>query len=181
MALDLTSDPELTYTDLTATPQVHQMLLAHGGFTVLDAERWIVRRSSLGASGIALADIAAETEPLAAHVGLPGLRFLLAKGRSGSCRFVVQVKKKGEGILYHQLLHADDPAWLARHASAVAGALLGEGTAVLAIDRRLVPLAPEGAEAEPIAQPRLYKSRRLRPEQIDNLYNEVLLLDQKLP
>jgi len=34
---------------------------------------------------------------------------------------------------------------------------------------------------EDIAQPRLYKSRTLRPAQIDNLYNEVLLLDQKFP
>jgi hypothetical protein len=181
MALDLTADPEVTYTDLTATPQVHQMLLAHAGFTVLDGERWILRRSSAGDGGIALSEIAPKDEPFAAHAGLPGLRFVVAESRSGSCRFAVQVKRKGEGILYHQLLHADDPAWLARHAGAVAAALLGEERAVLAIDRRLAPFAPPGAEAEPIAQPRLYKSRRLQPDRIDNLYNEVLLLDQKLP
>jgi hypothetical protein len=182
MALDLIADSEVTYTDLTATPQVHQMLTAHADFSVLDAERWIVRHSfAAGAGAISLEDVAPETAPFGDHLGLPGLRFLHAKGQSGSCRFAVQVKRKGEGVLYHQLLHADDPAWLAQHAGAVAVALLGEDRAVLAIDRRLVPFAPQGAEAEPIAQPRLYKSRRLRPEQIDNLYNEVLLLDQKLP
>ena len=52
---------------------------------------------------------------------------------------------------------------------------------MLAIDRRLVPDRPLGAAVEDIAQPRLYKSWTLRPDQIDNLYNEVLLLDQKLP
>jgi len=75
----------------------------------------------------------------------------------------------------------DEPEVLARHAEAIATAILPVGPAVLAIDRRLVPARPTGATVEPIPQPRLYKSRRLRRDQIDNLYNEVLLLDQKLP
>ena len=78
-------------------------------------------------------------------------------------------------------LNDDEVRDVARHAEAIAAALLAEPAAVLAIDRRLVPDRPVGAAAEDIAQPRLYKSWRLRPDQIDNLYNEVLLLDQKLP
>ena len=92
-----------------------------------------------------------------------------------------KVKKKGDDISYHQLLYADDPGFLARNAVAIAAALLPDETAVMAIDRRLAPVQPSNSVIEQIAQPRLYKSRRLRPDQIDNLYNEVLLLDQKLP
>jgi hypothetical protein len=180
MALDLTSDPAVTYTDFTATQQVHQMLLAHAGFAILDEERWIVRRSDR-ASHIELQDVAPAAAPLSEHAGVRDLRFLEARAGAGSCRFAVQVKRKGEGVAYHQLLHADRPELLARHAQAIASALLPADAAVLAMDRRLVPDRPSGAELEPIAQPRLFKSGRLRRDQIDNLYNEVLLLDQKLP
>jgi hypothetical protein len=93
----------------------------------------------------------------------------------------LQVKKKQQDIAYHQLLHVDQPSLLARHAEAIATAILPKQQAVLAIDRRLLPIAPAGSEIEAIPQPRLFKSRRLRRHQIDNLYNEVLLLDQKFP
>lgn len=181
MVLDLTSDPAVTYTDLTATPQVQEMLLAHAGFSILDRERWILRRPQEEVADIGLTELTPSGPPLAHHAGIRDLRLLRAEGPGGSSALAVQVKKKGEGIAYHQLLHAEDPVWLARNASGVAAALLPPGPAVLAIDRRLSPIAPARAEIEPIAQPRLYKSWRLRPEQIDNLYNEVLLLDQKLP
>jgi hypothetical protein len=180
MALDLTGDPDVTYTDLTATPQVHAMLLAHAGFEILDDSRWIVRPGQ-AAAPVTVMELAPKTPPLAHHAGLKDVRFLTASGSDGVCAFAVQVKKKGADIAYHQLLHADDPAFFTRHARAIAAALLQDEASVLAIDRRLTPAPPEGAEMEPIPQPRLYKSRHLRPEQIDNLYNEVLLLDQKLP
>jgi hypothetical protein len=181
MVLDLTSDPAVTYTDLTATPQVQEMLLAHAGFSILDRERWILRRPQEEVADIGLTELTPSGPPLAHHAGIRDLRLLRAEGPGGSSALAVQVKKKGEDIAYHQLLHAEDPVWLARNASGVAAALLPPGPAVLAIDRRLSPIAPARAEIESIAQPRLYKSWRLRPEQIDNLYNEVLLLDQKLP
>jgi GNAT superfamily N-acetyltransferase len=181
MALDLTSDPDVTYTDLTATPQVHAMLLAHAGFEILDEARWILRRPPRGAPAIELTELTSPAPPLGHHLGFKDLRMFRAEGPGGSCAFALQVKKKGEGIAYHQLLHARPPDYVARHAAGIAAALLKDEVSVLAIDRRFAPEAPDGAEIEPIAQPRLYKSRRLRPEQIDNLYNEVLLLDQKLP
>jgi hypothetical protein len=181
MALDLTSDPDVTYTDLTATPQVHAMLVAHAGFGILDEARWILRRPPRGAPAIELTELTSPAPPLRDHVGLKDLRLLRADGPGSSFAFALQVKKKGADIPYHQLLWSDHPAFFARHAAGIAAALLKDEASVLAIDRRFAPEAPDGAEIEPIAQPRLYKSRRLRPEQIDNLYNEVLLLDQKLP
>jgi hypothetical protein len=93
----------------------------------------------------------------------------------------LQVKKKQQDIAYHQLLHVDQPSLLARHAEAIATAILPKQPAVLAIDRTPASDCSRGGEIEVIPQPRLFKSRRLRRHQIDNLYNEVLLLDQKLP
>ena len=180
MVLDLAADPEVTYTDVTATPQVHGMLLAHAGFAVLDRERWILRRDPSRAGAAALRD-AADTPELKHHRGLNDVRFLRAEIAGEGCILAIQVKKKGEGVAYHQVLHADAPGVLARHAGAIAAALLPDEPSVLAIDHRLAPARPAGAESEAIPQPRLYKSRRLSRERIDNLYTEVLLLDQKLP
>ncbi len=181
MALDLTSDPAVTYTDLTATPQVHAMLLAHVGFAILDHERWILRRRKGAARPAALREADPAAPPLAHHAGLCDLRILRAEIGRNACTLALQVKKMGADVAFHQLLHVDEPEVLAQHAEAIADAILPDGPAVLSIDRRLVPGQPSGATVEPIPQPRLYKSRRLRRDQIDNLYTEVLLLDQKLP
>ena len=181
MVLDLASDPEVTYTDVTATPQVQAMLLAHAGFAVLDEERWILRRDREQEGRAVLSEAKAETPEVTHHLGLRDVRIQRAEVAGEACTLALQVKKKGEDIAYHQVLHVDAPEVLARHAGAIAAAMLPEGPAVLAIDRRLVPAQPVGAKSEPIAQPRLYKSSRLTPDRIDNLYTEVLLLDQKLP
>lgn len=181
MALSLTSDPAVTFTDLTATPQVQAMLIAHAGFAVLDAERWVLARAETVPPATAVEEGEPASLSLAHHSGLRDLRIVRAKIGSEDCTLALQVKLKGADVAYHQLLYVDEPVVLVRHAAAIANTILPEGAAVLAIDRRLVPEQPAGATLEPIPQPRLYKSRRLRADQIDNLYNEVLLLDQKLP
>jgi hypothetical protein len=181
MARDLTADPDVTYTDLTATPQVHAMLLAHAGFAILDDERWLLRSSEKVKPSIAVRNSATEAPQVRDHRGFRDLRIIEIAADDGVCTLVLQVKKKQQDIAYHQVLHVDQSFVLARHAEAIAAAILPEQPAVLAIDRRLLPIAPAGGEIETIAQPRLFKSRRLHRDQIDNLYNEVLLLDQKLP
>lgn len=188
MALDLTQDAEITATDLTATPQVHRLLLSHCGFRVLDEERWLLRKGEGGAGGVGLVSGAALTarltppdRELIAHHAQPDVLAVGIEAGPSFCLLLLQIKSKGADIAYHQLLHASAPEVLARHAQAVADALLPEQPAVLAIDWRLLPGGLEGAETEPIPQPRLYTSRRLGPADLDNLYNEVLLLDQKLP
>ena len=181
MVRDLTADPDVTYTDLTATPQVHAMLLAHAGFAILDEERWLLRRSANVKRSLAVRDSGTEAPHLHHHRGFRDLRIIEVATDEGTCTLVLQVKKKQQDIAYHQLLHVDQPSLLARHAEAIATAILPKQPAVLAIDRRLLPIAPAGGEIEVIPQPRLFKSRRLRRHQIDNLYNEVLLLDQKFP
>jgi plasmid stabilization system protein ParE len=187
MVVDLTADPAVIYTDLTATAPVHALLLAYAGFAVLDDRRWLVRRRGNEIPAVIVEGMALEhrLDPrqrtlLRHHAGFRDCRAVWASvGREG-CFLILQVKTKGEDISYHQLLHASAPAMLVRCAQAIAEALLPAEPAVLAIDGRLVPARPEGAESEPILQPRLFKSR-LPAADIDNLYNEVLLLDQKLP
>ena len=181
MVQSLAADPEVTYTDFTATPQVHAMLLAHAGFAILDDERWLLRPSATMERSIAVRHSGIDVPHLRHHRGFRDLRIIEVATEDGPCTLVLQVKKKQQDIAYHQLLHADQPSLLARHAEAIATAILPEQPAVLAIDRRLLPIAPAGGKIEIIPQPRLFKSRRLRRDQIDNLYNEVLLLDQKLP
>ena len=187
MALDLTTDGEVTTTDLTATAQVHRLLLSHGAFRVLDEKRWLVRRGDRSGgvtllSGAALeARLGPTDRALVAHNAYPGVLAVGIEADTSMCLLLLQIALKGAGIAYHQLLYANAPEFLARHAHAVAHALLPEGPAVLAIDRRLLPGPLEDAETETIPQPRLYKSTRLMPAEIDNLYNEILLLDQKLP
>lgn len=188
MALDLTRDGAMTATDLTATPQVHRLLLSHCGFHVLDEERWLLRKGEGGGSGVSLVSKAAlaarltlSQQELIAHHAQPGVLALGVEAGGSFCLLLLQIKLQGAGIAYHQLLHASAPGMLARHAQAVADALLPDEPAVLAIDRRLLPQDLEQVATEPIPQPRLYKSTRLAPADIDNLYNEVLLLDQKLP
>ncbi|HXV24075.1 MAG TPA: GNAT family N-acetyltransferase [Alphaproteobacteria bacterium] len=181
MVQDLTSDPAVTYTDFTATAQVHSLLLAHAGFAILDQERWVLGYPGKTVRNAQIHRLSPPSPPLSHHCNLYDLHMVQAQTDEGICSLVFQVKKKGDDISYHQLLYADDPGFLARNAVAIAAALLPDETAVMAIDRRLAPVQPSNSVIEQIAQPRLYKSRRLRPDQIDNLYNEVLLLDQKLP
>ena len=181
MVQDLTADPNVTYTDLTATPPVHAMLLAHAGFAVLDEQRWLIRRSGVERRSAVIRETNMDAPHLRHHHGFRDVRILEAETENDHCTLALQIKKKHAGIAYHQLLHVDEPRVLARHAEAIADAILPTEAAVLAIDRRLLPTAPVSAVAEAIPQPRLFKSHRLQRNQIDNLYNEVLLLDQKLP
>jgi GNAT superfamily N-acetyltransferase len=181
MVQDLTSDPEVTYTDLTATPPVHTMLLAHAGFAVLEEERWLIRRSDGARKPAVLLEASLDAPHLRQNAGFRDVRILRAETENGACTLAMQIKKKHADITYHQVLHVDEPWVLARDAEAIATAVLPDEAAVLAVDRRLIPVAPKGAVIEAIPQPRLFKSQRLQRNQIDNLYNEVLLLDQKLP
>jgi hypothetical protein len=113
------------------------------------------------------------------HVGLPVHPVLISAG-DGSCLAVFSVKKKGEDVTYFDALHLSDPGFFAAHAQAIADSLLPPGKAALAVDRRL--LAGHGADGtvESIPVARYYKSQRLAPSEVDNLYSELLLLDLKL-
>ena len=105
---------------------------------------------------------------------------MLAQHGGTRCLLVFSVSLKGADIETWDVLHTSDRSFLDRHGAALAGALLPAGPAVLAADRRFVDGPAPGAAAEPLPSPRLYKSPRLAPHEIDHLYNELQLLELKL-
>ena len=183
--LDSVAGPRVTYTILTATEATGRAFGA-SGFQVLDSERLIVRRQSGGGEIEALHDPAViaplldarERRILEDHRPYNLRHFLFRCGEDASYA-ILQVKRKGADIDYHELLYVGDGAFLAAHAQAIANTLLSSDRAVLAFDRRFVP---ESAtfEREAMRLPRWFRSSDVSQGAIDHLYSEIVLLDLKL-
>jgi len=182
------ADPRATYTIMTATLATGQAFGGNSGFQVLDDTRYLLRRRAGSPENIELIDdpdrIAPRLAPgdqtiLQDHRPY-GLRHLMVRAGDSACYVVMQVKRKGEDIDYHEVMYASDQRVLAECAQAIANVLLPSDSAVLAIDRRFLPSEP-GFDSESIRLPRWYRSPRVAPEKIDHLYGEVALLDLKLP
>jgi GNAT superfamily N-acetyltransferase len=180
-------DKNQNYTLVTATAGTDRAFRG-AGFQVLDDERYILRRQ---------ADPSPQLEclegPAAVAALLPsddrailddhrdfGLRHLLLNAGGRSCYLIVQARKQGEDVNYHQVLHLSDADFVAEHGQAIADTILEPGMAVFAVDKHFMP-EPMPWESEGIRQPRLHSTPRLAPRLIDHLYNEIVLLDLKLP
>ncbi len=179
------ADPKTTYTILTATAATGRAFAAHG-FRVLDAERYILRRRPGAAAGLEWIE-----DPDSLEARLDGeareifrthrafnLRHLLVRAGGRACYVVLQVKRKGDDVDYHEILHIGDAAFFAENAQGLADALLPPGRSVLAVDKRFLP-APMPWETEVLPLRRWYRSP-LPPARIDHLYSEIPLLDLKL-
>jgi len=181
-----TEDPGRSYTILTSSAKTLRLLDAVG-YRVLDSDRLLWRRQGAPPGGLGVVEGAALLPRLAPparrlvedHAGLP-VRPLLLERDGDSCLLVLSEKLKGDDVAYSDVLHLGDPGFFARHARAIADRLLPAGKAVLAVDRRFLGGGETGGEVETIRVPRFYKSTRLAPAEIDNLYSELQLLDLKL-
>jgi len=182
-----TADPETTYTNLTSSSRT-LTLLDRVGFRVLDSERrlWTVQAPPVGLAierdeaQILKACEAAQAEMLRDHAGLPIRPILIREGEE-SCLAVFSIKQKHQGDPYFDVLHLSNPAFFAARAQAIADSLLPRsGRAVLAADARLLMGDPQGGTIQPMPVPRFFKSSRLQPAEIDNMYSELQLLDLKL-
>lgn len=182
------ADPDMTYTIMTATLATGRAFGGNSGFRVLDDTRYLLRRRSGARGNIDCLD---DPDAIGSHLVTEdlqvlqdhrpyNLRHLLVRNGDDACYIVMQVKRKGEDIDYHEVMYASDLKVLARSAPAIANTILGSDSAVLAIDRRFLPVAPDW-ESETIRLPRWYRSARVPPERVDHLYGEVALLDLKLP
>jgi GNAT superfamily N-acetyltransferase len=181
------ADPRMTYTLVTATASTDRSFRGTG-FAVLDDQRYRLRRDAESGGGLKIFEgpeaveeliTPAERLILGDHRAY-NLRHVVFRAADQSCYLVLQNRKQGADISYHQALYVGNPDFLGRHGQAMANLLLHPGKSLFALDRRFVP-HPPGWPHEPIPQARLYRSARLRPEQIDNLYSEIALLDLKLP
>jgi hypothetical protein len=181
------ADPDVTYCTMTPSPlRLH--IFRAVGFEDLDTRRLVWRRGSdrdpllaveRDAAALRAALDPAQRRMLDDHTGL-AVTPVLARRAGADCLLVLAVARKDGGVETWDVLHASDRRFLARHGAAIAAALLPDGPAALVADSRLVDGAAAGAESEALATPRLYRSPRLAPHEIDNLYNELQLLELKL-
>lgn len=102
-------------------------------------------------------------------------------GGGGGTWLVWQRKLKGDAVAYHEVLHASNADFLSAHAAEIAALVTVGEKAVLAIDTRMMNAGDDPGEVETIPLPRWYRSPDVAPRDVDHLYSEVLLLDQKLP
>jgi len=182
-----TADDSATYTMITVSPR-NLAMLPKLGYRILDHDRHVWSASGRPVAGLDIEqDVGRILERIDAsrqlmlrdHAGLP-VRPVLISTRDGSCLAVFSVKKKGEDVTYFDALHLSDPCFFAAHAQSIADSLLPPGKAVLAVDRRLLADHKADGAVEPIPVARYYKSQRLAPSEVDNMYSELLLLDLKL-
>lgn len=183
------ADPAMTYTIMTATAKTGQAFASNSGFQVLDDSRYLLRRRAGSRSDLDCIDDPGTIAPLlgpedqrmilADHRPY-NVRHLLVRAGEGALYIVMQVKRKGADIDYHEVMYASDGRLLAELAPAIADTILGSDSAVLAIDPRFLPAARDW-ERETLRLPRWYRSPRVLPGKIDHLYGEVALLDLKLP
>jgi GNAT superfamily N-acetyltransferase len=182
------ADPRMTYTIMTATAATGRAFATNSGFSVLDDKRYILRRDASVRRTIELIDDPDRIAPLLApddrnilEKHRPyNVKHLLARSGGEGCYIVMQIKRKGEDIDYHEVMYASDRRLLAETAPSIASALLPSDTAVLAIDPRFLAATPEW-ETEALRLPRWYRSARVEPANVDHLYGEIALLDLKLP
>jgi GNAT superfamily N-acetyltransferase len=182
------ADPRVTYTIMTATAATGRAFATNSGFKVLDDKRYILRRGAGGGRSVELIDDPDRISPLLAsddrtileHHRPYNVKHLLARVGAEACYIVMQVKRKGADIDYHEVMYASDGRLLSETAPSIANTLLPSDTAVLAIDPRFLPSTPDW-ETEALRLPRWYRSPRLEPGRIDHLYGEIPLLDLKLP
>ena len=182
-----TADPQVTYTNLTSSSRTLK-LLDRVGFRVLDRERrlWTVVDSPtrLGieqdeAQILRKCD-GVEADLLRDHAGLP-IRPILIEEDNEICLAVFSVKQKYDDETYFDLLHLSNPKFFTARAQMIADCLLPrDRRAVLAADTRLLMGPPHGGTIQPMPVPRYFKSSRLAPGAIDNMYSELQLLDLKL-
>jgi GNAT superfamily N-acetyltransferase len=186
---EATADDRASYTILTSSAKTRKILDAVG-YRELDAERRVWRRRGTApARAISfvedpariIAEVGARSRRLLRdHEGMPVQPMLIgAEGRT--CLLVFSVKLKGDDVAYWDLLHVRDRVFFSAYAQDLADTILPAGKkAVLAADLRFVDPSAQHGERERFAVPRFFKTMRLRPEEIDNLYSEIQLLDLKL-
>jgi hypothetical protein len=104
-------------------------------------------------------------------------RALLVRDAGGTCLFIYS-RVDGSRLPRLRVHYVSDPHCLVRGLKKVAAELFTrERTLFCEIDRRLLRDArPARSITRPLKLPRLYLSTQLRPEQIPNVYSELVLL-----
>ncbi len=176
-------------TVLSLTPsRGASLVLAKFGFMVLETHTFILPFLPFPGRGSGVG-LVAEPERIKTRLGdhdlalfrdhdLPGCGHLLLEGEGQrSCYLVFNTVRK-KGIRFTQVCHVGDPDLFGRGFSRVQRYFLRRNrTLFTLVDRRLLGgLRPGPCREHVLRYPRLYRPAGLAPEQVDNLYSELLLM-----
>ncbi len=99
---------------------------------------------------------------------------------SGASLGLFSAVRKGDDQQYFDLLYVDGAAAFAANAQALANQIATESRPIMAADCRFFHGHRVEAECFEIVVPRFFKSDRVQPWQLDNLYSEVQQMGLKL-
>lgn len=182
-----TANPEITVTNFTSAPGAVSVVRS-GGFAPLDERRLIwYPQSTDGASlpvhkdPLALEKLLSptDTQILVDHADL-NLIPVAVETPDGFCFIVLAMRKKRDDRIDYEAYYISDRDVFARHARLIAESILPPAGAVLSVDSRFLPDDMRADSIEPLKIPHFYTPGRMRPEHVDFLYSEVVLLDLKL-
>ena len=178
--------PEVTYHTMTARRATGRKIRALG-FSILDQSRSLYRPHETRRP------LAAITEPCAIRDSLSSAdrrTFDLHRGfdihqaiiGDSGVWLVWQRKLKGDAVAYHEVLHCSDPGFLSAHAAEIADTIVSGDRGVLAVDSRWIAEGDDAGEVETIPLARWFRpAAGVGAGDVDHLFSEVILLDQKLP
>lgn len=188
MLLSCIKDPSLSYTTLTNSRKP-LAIVESAGFDVLEDHRHIWRKSDLNVSAVDIADdlstirseICEHQRTLVDDMSEFAVVPFLVKADGEQALLYFSIKRKGNDVVWFDVLYSSNHEFFVEHAQALANQLLPEESAVLAVDGRFVPEDKKaGLLREDLPVPRFFISNRLEPKEIDLLYSELQLLDLKL-
>ena len=181
------AEPDITYQTMTARRATGRKIRALG-FRILDETRSVFapRRTSGRERLPALRDLQAVRRHLTPaerlsfdfHRGFALNHAWIGTPGTWLCW---QRKLKGDGIAYHEVLHAGDRAFLSANAQAIADTIVTGDRSILAVDSRWIVEDDDPGTVEQIPLARWFRPSRVAAAEVDHLYSEVILLDQKLP
>lgn len=177
--------PDTTYTVFSLSPKRVEMFRTFG-MEPLEEERLLWRkRGEHDVELITDADtIQYRVWPEEQRIlldNLPyGIKACLASVMCEECLVLYRESVKKNGRTYLDVLYRNNPRLFTELAQDLANALLPDGDAVLAADKRFVLGPGLDAQVERIASPRFYLSENVARENVDLLYSELQLLDLKL-
>lgn len=180
-------DPDLTLTMFTNSAKPMAIVRALG-YQVLDEYRFHWHRTEKATSGLDVITDAAVIHQRASDIqrqllvdmqNMPVTPVWMESDGRQSLSFF-SIKPKGEDVLWFDLLYTSDPELFTEQAESLANRLLPDSPAVLASDSRLIKRPPEDTLRQKLPVARHYLSTTVQPPEIDFLYSELQLLDQKL-
>lgn len=179
------SDPGVTITNFSSALGAVNVLV-NAGMAVLDRERLVWHPSDVAPfvvheDPLALGDRLSEKDRrvIADHAGLR-LRPVAVETPEGPVTLVIYPQKKHDDYVTHECMYLGDQALFARYAGRIAASVLPAREAILSLDRRLGAAGIEYDDCRAFTAPRFYVEGVMDPADIDLLYSECVLLNNKI-